>query len=200
MKRRLFLGTASMSLLTIAGCASSEQDGTATPKNTDTPSPTDSPTPSESPVSSEKVTTFESLPEKGKELFLTILKEGSIEEPSDKIPSTLWEAEYVQYEGEVYSLSRTDTHRNVADYSVSVGQTEESEVDESKLVNYTDLSPDTKDAFKQMLSGSYPIRESKLPGKLDDGGFVKYERDYYEISIVHGDTRVFEISATKVNG
>jgi hypothetical protein len=197
MKRRFFLGTASMSLLTIAGCANSEQDGAPAPKNTDTQPPTDSPTQSESPVPSEKITPFESLPAKGKELFLTILEEGSIEEPSDEIPSELWEAEYVRYDGEVYAISRTDTGRNVADYSVSVGQTEESEVDESKLVSYADLSPDAKDAFKQMLSGGYP--RGRLPEKLDVGGFVKYDGGYYEIFIIHVDTRVFNITATKVS-
>lgn len=174
-----------------AGCASQNRSfGTDSPSSPST----------DSPIPPEQITAYEALSEKGKELFQTLLAEGSIKRPSDKIPSKLWDAKYVRYEGTVYTISKTNTGRSIAEYTLSVSSVTQSEVNESELVIYSNLSQEAKDAFKQALNeGTYTIRGEDLPGKLNDAKFVQYRGNYYELQITVGDIRVWKISVSKID-
>lgn len=192
LRRRKALRMSAVAVVTgIAGCAAGDRSS---------PSPTDSSTPTETPIPAEQITEYESLTKTGQELFRTLLSKGSVERPSDEIPTKLREAEYLRYEGELYSISRTNTDRNVAEYTMDISPVDESEVDESELVAYADLSEEAKEAFTEALNaGDYTVRGETLPGKLGEVGFVKYDGDYYELRVIVADIRVQRLSITKVS-
>lgn len=183
----------------IAGCTS--ESNSASPSPTDSPTSSNSPTPTIAPIPAEKITEYESLTETGQELFQILLSKGSVERPVDEIPTKLWEAEYVRYEDKVYSVSKTDTDRNIGEYTLDITSVDESEVDESELVTYKDLSEGAKEAFNQALNeGEYTARGGTLPGKLDEARYVKYDRDYYKLIVAVGDIRIWEIGIEMVRG
>lgn len=200
MERRGFLavsGTFGFSVL--AGCSGLNQPSPETGSPTESPTMNTSLTPTSTrSVPSEEITTYDSLTEQGKELFRGIVETGPIERASDKIPPKLSETEYVQYQNDVYRLSRSNTHTYIAEYTLEVDFTSQSEVDESELAAYPDLSEAAKKAFKQALDkGSYTVRAGTLPGELREVQFVRYDGSYYELLIIVADIPVWELSATK---
>lgn len=83
---------------------------------------------------------------------------------------------------------------------MDISSVDESEVDVSELVAYTDLSEEAKEAFTEALdAGEYTVRGGTLPGKLDEVGFVKHEENYYALRIAVGDIPVQKLSITKVS-
>lgn len=82
---------------------------------------------------------------------------------------------------------------------MEVESVDESDVDESRLVAYSDLSKEAKDIFKQALNEGRYISTESLPGKLDEVRYVKYEGDYYVALPAVGDMRVWEMSIEKVS-
>lgn len=200
MERRRFLaasGTLGLSFL--AGCSGLNQTSPETVSQTESPTVITGQTPTSTrSVPPDEITPYDSLTEQGKELFRDIVETGPIERASDKIPPKLSEAEYVQYKNDVYRLSKSNPHTYVAEYTLEVNFTSQSEVDESELVAYPDLSEAAQIAFKEALDeGSYTVRDGTLPGELREIQYVKYEESYYELQIIVADIPVWELSTTK---
>ena len=192
-RRKVLQISAVIAVSGMAGCSS--QTNSTTPSQADTDAPT-----TETPIPAEQITKYESLTVRGRDLFQTLLSEDSIDQPSDTIPTKLWEATYVRHEGSVYSISKTDTDRNIAEYTLEVSSIEQSQIDESDLVTYSNLSEEEKNAFKQSLNeAGYTVRNETLPSKLNEGKFVKYNQNYYELRVLVGDIRVWRISITEVS-
>lgn len=189
----------SFSLL-FAGCSaigSPEPSASATP--TESPRVQTRLTETDSSTPTAQLTSYESLSEKGQELFREIVQtEGPVERASDEIPWKLWNAEYVEFQDDVYRLSKRQTTSGVAEHTLEVGITVQSEVDESELAAYSDLSEAARNAFTQAHDeGSYTVREEPLPDDLREVQFVKYDGSYYELQFIVADFPIWELSVSK---
>lgn len=74
---------------------------------TSEPTETSTPAPTTTSTTARDVTSYDSLTDRGKELFQTVLVDGPIEREKNAVPERLWEAESVRYEGSVYTLSKS---------------------------------------------------------------------------------------------
>lgn len=150
-------------------------------------------------TTSELVAAYESLSERGRELFRTLVREGPVERPADEIPARLWSEPLVRYEGEVHSVSKTEAG-NVAVSDLDVLPVDGSEVTESDIVAYGDLSEEAAAIFEQALTeGRYTVRGETLPEGLREARYVEYDGSTYELQVTVGDIRVWRLSARVVS-
>lgn len=186
-------------LLGLSGCTSDDQEAKQTSTDSRSPEMSETLASTESPVPKSQITEYSSLNDKAQKLFEKIITEGPIERASDKIPSKLWEADYIQYEGDIFELKKEDTGSNVVEYTLITSSVDESDVNQSETVTYSKLSNEAQTAFQEALStGEYRSRAEPLPGKLDEAGFVKYDGAYYELKVAIADIRLWKLSAQHV--
>ncbi|MFC4357319.1 hypothetical protein ACFO0N_05070 [Halobium salinum] len=182
-----------------AGClgASTQRGDSASPTSGETAveePTTKEPTGSATSTPEDGITTHESLTAGGKELFGVLLEEGSVDRPSTEVPTGLWEATAVRYEGTTYTLSR-EPRESVAVYSTSASAVTRETVADDELVRYGDLSPDAQRVFDDAAdSGSY---DGPPPGVLRDAQYVERDGRYYRLRVATGDVRVWRLSVSK---
>lgn len=197
-RRRTFVKGGLLLATTMGGCLSPSEGG-RTLTSTRTATRTAPTTSTSSPIPSERVTTYDALSERGKDLFRRLIDQDSVERPSNEIPSTLWDAEYVRYEGVVYEITKTDTGRDVVKTHLSVEQVTETAVSETEVITYEDLTPAAKNAFEESLSNdTYTVDGEDLPKQLQENEFVSYRSDYYRLRVMVEDIRVWSLSVSKV--
>lgn len=151
-------------------------------------------------TTTERVTAYESLSERGRELFRTLVREEPKERPADEIPTTLWGEPLVRYEGDVYAVARTAAG-NVAVTKLDVRPVDRSEVEASELVAYTDLSTEAASVFERSVTdGGYAVRGGTLPETLREARYVEYDGRHYELQVTVGDVREWRLSVDVVSG
>lgn len=202
LRRRTAITTA---VALLAGCTSSS-DPTVTPSRTEpSPTPTEttrrSPTetadrsPTETTVPPSAITPYDSLSPDGRELFQTLL-DHPVERASDTVPSRLWNATYVRYDGTVYELRKTSTDRSVAERTVSLYAAEQPTPEPDQTIEYDDLSASAQAAVEEALGdGSYTVRGETLPEPFGDRAiqYLRYDGTVYEIVRTTGDIRVWRL-------
>lgn len=189
MKRRAYLAVFSGGLASLAGCTESLSNRRPIDKVR---------TPSSTTTYSEDVTPYENLSDEGQLLFKDILEAGHITVPVSELPSSLSEAEYVRYEGTVYSVHQRQTHQYVSEYSFSTSKVEKPAIeDKSALVAFEQLFSEAQDVFKAaQTEGRYTTRDS-LPDQVIEHRYVMYQDTYYNLQVSVGDIPIWKLSASK---
>lgn len=196
-RRRLLRILAPGILVGFAGC-SSEAPADETPA---TPTTTATSTPTATPIPEERITEFEQLTEDGRELFEQLLSQEHVEIGSDRLPSGLEDAEYVRHQDAVYAVTKTYTDEFVSEYTLEVQTIHPDYVDQEEVVAYGDLTEEAQDAFLEAVeTGSVSYRDETLPGKLVSTSYVKYDDDYYELTVIIADIPIVRISEEQVRG
>lgn len=70
------------------------------------------------------------------------------------------------------------------DLGVSKATVEEESPNETNVVEFTHLSPQLKDGFREALNSDDEVRLSKEPDI--DADFVRYQEEYYRIYLTYG--------------
>ncbi|ELZ80244.1 hypothetical protein C453_19240 [Haloferax elongans ATCC BAA-1513] len=137
----------------------------------------------------------------GQVLFETLLAQGTIERPADTVPSTLEDAEYVQFEGSIYALTVKFIDQMLAEYTLRTTPVSASEVDDdTERVDFDALSTDAKAAFKDALTdGQHTVRGETLPPQLVGHRYVRYEGTTHHLEIALFEIPIRKLSVEKVS-
>lgn len=186
----------------IAGCISESVPGDG-PSGSPTPSPdspeaTDPATP-EQPTGTVDVTPYSKLSDKGQRLFRQMHNEEPVHAPERDVPSTLWNANYVRYEGTVFAIVR-EPRGFASQTSLTANLTEESAIDDpAEVIAFPELTEEAQSVFTTVQTeGRYETRAT-LPNQLRDYRYVKYEADYYALMIAVADIRIWELAVSETN-
>ncbi|MFC6732305.1 hypothetical protein [Haladaptatus sp. DYSN1] len=196
--RRTVLRLSVVSLATgFAGCSFTG------PSATDTPSPETSETPTEEPTETKTTQSgntveYAALTEQDKELFDEMRSQAQVTRGMDRVSETLLDAEFVVYQGSRYRIEKENAGY-IAEYTLEVTKTSESNVEEDELVAYEDLTPEAAAAFDEARTGDrFTVRGETLPGGLAGHRYVEFDGEYYELTVIVGDIIRWRFAATKV--
>ncbi|WP_244509702.1 hypothetical protein [Haloferax larsenii] len=147
------------------------------------------------------MTSYRELSDEGQVLFEKLLAQGTIERPADTVPSTLSDAEYVQFERSIYVLTVEFIDQMLAEYTLHATPVSASAIDDdTERVDFAALSTEANAAFMDALDdGQHTVRGDTLPPQLVEHRYVRYEGTTYRLEIALFEIPVWRLSVEKAS-
>lgn len=210
-RRTLLRGVAAALPAAVAGCtarsptsptATSRRstDAPTTPPATTTVRPTTTTTPG-------NATDYGDLSADARAFFRTLVGNGSVERPIDRVPSPFGDlgavgenATVVRRNGTRFEVAAAPGHGMVAVYTLRLRSVGGSGVEDSEVVAFADLPADGRRAVERALeSGRYTHRGQGFLEGLAEYEYVEHDGTYYEMRVAVGDVPVLEYSVTNAS-
>nr|WP_241429854.1 hypothetical protein [Haloferax larsenii] len=147
------------------------------------------------------MTSYRELSDEGQALFEKLLAQGTVERPADTVPSTLSDAEYVQFERSIYALTVEFIDQMLAEYTLRATPVSASAIDdETEWVDFDALSTEAKAAFEDALDdGQHTVRGDTLPPQLVGNRYVRYEGTTHRLEIALFEIPIWRLSVEKAS-